>query len=462
MKGSKAALCLCILGLFPFTAWAGETKTCVFQELRINIDGTESEVYACNIDGYNYFRLRDVSDMLKDSDSRFLVEWRAEDGSVRIFRGKTPEDEAGGVQDAFMPAVGVVLEGDGAIYADNVLKTAQSYNIGGYNYYKLRDLADIAGFEAGWDAQMGVTVINTENDDITPWKYQSMLGRGMDVDWSKTRGGQESYNEQTAADFAAAGISHVRIRIAEDISEELLEGLDRQINDCLKYGIIPVIAYQADDFKNDPSEENISKAVQWWKTVAERYASYSHLLSFDLLIEATDSVSKQPDKLNEYFERAVTEIRKTDPERIIFISPVVRSAPEYLDELEIPSDHNGYLMAEWHFYASGPSKTNDKKLWTTGTDEEKALITDKIDTALRWQEETGIPTWVGAWMAGNYNDGDDYSVEEQCVFAGFVTSSLDSADIPFAVNSDTKFYDREKNKWIKKMEPLMAVIYGAE
>ena len=46
-------------------------------------------------------------------------------------------------------------------------------------------------------------------------------------------------------------------------------------------------------------------------------------------------------------------------------------------------------MAEWHFYASGPDKTNEKKLWTTGTDAEKKLITDKIQTALAWQQQTG-------------------------------------------------------------------------
>ena len=55
-------------------------------------------------------------------------------------------------------------------------------------------------------------------------------------------------------------------------------------------------------------------------------------------------------------------------------------------------------MAEWHFYASGPDKINEKKLWTTGTDAEKKLITDKIQTALAWQQQTGIPTWGGAWM----------------------------------------------------------------
>lgn len=461
--GLKKILCasLCLVTVLSNTAFAQETKEYVSDSIKVIKDGTEMTVQACNIDGYNYFKLRDMSALLKNSDSRFSVKWDEKTGNVNIYRGR---ENAGDLEAANaegpVSKSGTAVAGDGVIYADNVKKYAESYIIDGYNYYKLRDLAEITGFNTDWDAVNSAVIINTENDDITPWKYQSMLGRGMDVDWSKTKQGTENYNEQTVIDFASAGVSHVRIRIADDISNELLESLDKQINDCLNHGIIPIIAYQADDFKNDPSEENTANAVNWWKTVAERYKDYSKLLSFDLLIEASDSINKQPDKLNEYYERAVTEIRKTNPERIIFISPIVRSDPAYLSELKIPTDHNGYLMAEWHFYAAGPSKTNDKKLWTTGTDEEKALITDKINTALKWQEETGIPTWVGAWMAGNYNDGDDYSVKEQVVFATFMTESLDNAGIPFAVNSDTKFYDREKNKWIGKMEPLRYAVYG--
>ena len=52
----------------------------------------------------------------------------------------------------------------------------------------------------------------------------------MDVDWSKTNQGRKYYNRQSAVDFAAAGISHVRIRIADKVDQELLEGLDRQIS----------------------------------------------------------------------------------------------------------------------------------------------------------------------------------------------------------------------------------------
>lgn len=327
-------------------------------------------------------------------------------------------------------------------------------------YVPLRFVTENLGCEVNFEN--GITYITNKQEaegPIDPWRYQGLLGQGMDVDWSKTEQGRKSYNKQAAQDFKAAGVSHVRIRVKDEADEELFKSLDQQIEDCLEVGLIPIIAYQADEFKNEPSEKNIKKVVKWWETVAERYKDVSHLLSFDLLIEATDALNKQPEKLNEIYERIVTAIRQTNPTRIIMISPRLRSDAAYLSELNIPTDYNGYLMAEWHFYASGPSKTNERKLWTIGTEEEKALINEKIDLALEWQQSTGIPTWVGAWMPGNYNDGNDYTIHEQVVFATYMSEQLIEAGIPFAVNSDTKFYDRETNEWVEEMLPVRTSIY---
>lgn len=100
-------------------------------------------------------------------------------------------------------------------------------------------------------------------------------------------------------------------------------------------------------------------------------------MSFDLIIEVTDALKNQPDRLNVIYERLVSVVRASNPERIVIISPRLRSDPAYLRDLVIPSAANGYLMAEWHFYASGPSKENQRKLWTSGTAEERALIQEK-------------------------------------------------------------------------------------
>lgn len=291
---------------------------------------------------------------------------------------------------------------------------------------------------------------------VDPWVYQGLLGRGMDVDWCKTPQGQETYRRQAAEDFRAAGLSHVRIRLRDSADEALLSQLDRQIDDCLAVGLIPVIAYQADELKNDPSPKQIQKVADWWRTVAARYRDKSYLLSFDLIIEVTDALNDKPETLNDIYEHLVSAIRETNPRRIVMISPRLRSDAACLTDLKLPSQANGFLMAEWHFYAAGPSKTNERKLWTTGTAAERQLVQEKIDLALAWQKSTGVPTWVGAWMPGNYNDGDDYTISEQSAFAAFLSGALDGAGIPFAVNADTHFYDRETNHWIGKMQPVFA------
>lgn len=42
-----------------------------------------------------------------------------------------------------------------------------------------------------------------------------------------------------------------------------------------------------------------------------------------------------------------------------------------------------------------------------------------------------------------------------------MTQQLSSAKIPFAVNSDTKFYDREKNKWVEEMQDVFKTIFNS-
>jgi hypothetical protein len=290
---------------------------------------------------------------------------------------------------------------------------------------------------------------------IRPSEYVKLLGRGIDVNWANFDQVRKAYTEQDQIDVKAMGFSHVRVRVKADVDEQLLLELDRVVKDSLKTGLIPVIAYQADAFKDDPTEENLQQAVLWWKAVGKRLKATSPLVSFDLIVEVTDALNKNQAQLDRFYEIAVRELRKSNPTRVIFISPRLRSAPEYLKDLKIPSKANGYLAVEWHFYASGPSKTNLVKLWTTGTPAEKQLLLNKFKTATDWSKQTGIPTWVGAWMPGNYLEGNDYSVEEQIVFARFVSCELAKISVPHSVNADVRFYDTATKKWVPELLPVV-------
>ena len=81
-----------------------------------------------------------------------------------------------------------------------------------------------------------VSSFQSQDEAITPAQYQSMLGHGMDVDWSKTSEGRANYQPQTLIDFVEAGIKHVRIRVKDDLTPDVLASLDRQIDDCLSHG----------------------------------------------------------------------------------------------------------------------------------------------------------------------------------------------------------------------------------
>ena len=305
-------------------------------------------------------------------------------------------------------------------------------------------------------------IANAQPSAIAPQNYQQMLKKGIDVDWwgrsEKNKYG--AYSETAVKRFAQQGIKHVRFRLHHyRFTDEDFKRLFSQINTCMQNDLIPIIAFSAKPYKENPNAEEHEKVVKWWKIMAERCKDLSPKVSFDLIVEPSDKVKKDVAELNSLYEDCVATIRKTNPKRIIFIAPPKLSHPEGLKYLQAPSQSNGYLMAEWHFYAAGPSKTNNKKRWTSGTAEEKQLIKKSIKVAVDWQKETGIYTWVGAWMPGDYNKGDNYSVKEQIEFASFMTQQLDKYGIPFAINSDDKFYNYQAENWIPKYKDLLNSIF---
>ena len=316
---------------------------------------------------------------------------------------------------------------------------------------------------------------------ISPWTYQSMLKTGMDVDWVKTDKGriaaQKSHDDgiNVPGLFRQRGLSHVRIRIAENILDNstdvtgktLMQELTNIVDDCLDAGLIPVIAYQAKPFKLNPTDdETLYAVVDWWRAVAEHFKNYSYKVSYDLIIETTNEVKKHNDRLNQLYAEASAAIRNIDPNRILIVAPNKISNPYELENLVVPEPHD-YMMVEWHFYAAGPSRTNPKKLWTTGTEAEKELIRDRIRTAKNWSENNNIPTWVGAWRANRYPKdggeplydgapgGGEYNLDEQYQIASFISEELQKAGIPYAVNSDTKFFNRETNEWYESMSDIL-------
>jgi hypothetical protein len=63
----------------------------------------------------------------------------------------------------------------------------------------------------------------------------------------------------------------VRIRVADEPTEARLIHLRKLVEACEQYGVIPIVAYQADEYKNDLKADNEKETVNWWIAVAHYF-----------------------------------------------------------------------------------------------------------------------------------------------------------------------------------------------
>lgn len=281
---------------------------------------------------------------------------------------------------------------------------------------------------------------------IEPVQYQNMLGRGVDVEWWTDGNDYSSYDwDETLSDYYDAGIQHVRITLVNDVLTDYdFARLDRQINACLRYNIVPIIAYRPSFAHGGQPVLYRNRLTSWWRIMAEHYRHFPARLSFDILIEPNSTMFATTALLNDFYEDCVSVIRVSNPYRILFIAPTYNSDPMYLRYLRIPSRHNGYLMAEWHFL----SQANYERAWYNWQHRrayEERWINQRVEAALAWQRATGIYTWVGGWATGAWY-ATGYNVMQEA-YTDFLCRALTAASIPFAVRGFTQYYNPVARGW---------------
>ena len=311
-------------------------------------------------------------------------------------------------------------------------------------------------------------------EPITAKEYAKLLGVGIDVDWLSFKRINYYYfywrakGVNVPAYFKRRGFSNVRIRVSGDVvsNKTVLKELSDVVEDCLHAGIIPIIAYSADGFRNDPTNTTLQEHfIKWWVTVAEHFRNTSYLLSYNLIIETSGPIAKYPSILNKVYNETIAAIRKIDKYRIIIVTPPRTSSPFELSELKVRWDP--YMMAEWHIYAGGPKEHKHGN----GKPYNETLINEAVNAATTWSEEHGIPTWVGAWRPnrylkhGNqhYPDGAPkgiYPMNVAIEFSKVMVNALKKHGIPYDINADALFFDIAELKWYPSQKHLLDVILG--
>ena len=150
---------LLIAAILPTAAFAdGPVIVLSTQKLRVNGVTVDCERY--NIDGSNYFKLRDLAYALNGTGSQFSVSWDGANKCVSLVSGEAYEPIGGELDPATSDksAVGAP-SGDKLIINGEDYSSLSAFKFEGANFYKLKELGDALGFHVAYDTDSRTMIV---------------------------------------------------------------------------------------------------------------------------------------------------------------------------------------------------------------------------------------------------------------------------------------------------------------
>ena len=165
MHFRRVAAVLCaVLGATLVGASAAAPKVAVSGHT-FKVNGKNVAPQAYNIDGYNYFKLRDVAYLLADTTAPFNVTWSASQSTVvNIVPVQKYQKVGGELSSSTLTSLKVIASTFKVLMEGKTLPL-RGYLINGNNYYSIADIAESVGFEAGWDNATRTVSITTPDHD---------------------------------------------------------------------------------------------------------------------------------------------------------------------------------------------------------------------------------------------------------------------------------------------------------
>jgi hypothetical protein len=137
------------------------TSTPKRSDQTIKVNGSEKKLEVYNINGSNYFKLRDIAFLMNKSGSQFSVSFDDKLQAIQCKTGEayTPNDSemkiGADLSDSAVPS-------SQALYINGQSVTITAYNLGGNNYFALRDLGKLLNFMVDYDAATRTVLVKSK------------------------------------------------------------------------------------------------------------------------------------------------------------------------------------------------------------------------------------------------------------------------------------------------------------
>ena len=127
---------------------------------KVTVNGQAVSPQAYNIDGYNYFKLRDIAFLLSGTTASFDVQWNGEKNAIDLISGAV-YTAVGGEMSVASSSTLRVQESTAKLLLDGSGVSIKGYNINGNNYYKIADVSTAMGFTAAFESATQTVQIKT-------------------------------------------------------------------------------------------------------------------------------------------------------------------------------------------------------------------------------------------------------------------------------------------------------------
>jgi hypothetical protein len=130
----------------------------VLSPQRLTVNGAEATVEAYNIGGTNFFKLRDLAALLRGTPAQFNVDYDAARNAAVVTRGAAYGGEAAA---QFSDHAASAVPSPQTIEIDGQAVSLTAYNIGGANFFGLRELAAIFGYQVDYDPATNTAIVES-------------------------------------------------------------------------------------------------------------------------------------------------------------------------------------------------------------------------------------------------------------------------------------------------------------
>jgi len=128
---------------------------------KVLINGRAMTFEAYTINDSNYFKLRDIAMAIIGTEKQFEVSWDGANNIINLTANKAYTPIRGELSVSETPILKMAVITDSRIYLDGREIQLAAYNIDGYNYFKLRDIAKALDFSVTWDEKTKTISIDT-------------------------------------------------------------------------------------------------------------------------------------------------------------------------------------------------------------------------------------------------------------------------------------------------------------